>query len=580
MAFFGKSKTNEFDILSQAVDAVVTIDENNRVIFYNPAAEKLWGYTQSEVIKQNVKMLVPKMHQADHDTYVNTNRQTGEDKIVGVSRDVLIETKSGKSIWCNLSISKVKTKAGIHYTAFVKDISKQREDLERIDKTLEQCLDGVVTIDNNNNIIFFNAAAEKLWKCKKSQVMYQNVKILVPVDIQGIHDKLVNSNRNGGEDKIVGISRDVCFQDFTGQDVWANLSLSKIKLDDKVLYTAFVKDITEQKVQQEKIAVLSLLANETENSVVICDKLGQIEYVNPGFETLTEYSFEEVVGKKPGSFLQGKRTDPQAVARISQAIKNKQSFFEEILNYTKSGKSYWISLSVSPVLNDDGQVEKYVSVQANIDITKKRALENDVKLDAINRANIVAEWSAQGELLLANQLCLQSFESENLNDLKSKIGPLSSKLSDEQQNTIDKGESVQSEISFALPSGKSILIAAVLSPVENENGKVAKILMYGSDVSKRNAVLNETHEAMSQVLDRISGIIQTINSISSQTNLLALNAAIESARAGEAGRGFAVVADEVRNLAGSTTESATEITSLIEETKQHVDKLASYINGK
>lgn len=580
MAFFGKSKTNEFDILSQAVDAVVTIDENNRVIFYNPAAEKLWGYTQSEVIKQNVKMLVPKIHQADHDTYVDTNRQTGEDKIVGVSRDVLIETKSGKSIWCNLSISKVKTKAGIHYTAFVKDISKQREDLERIDKTLEQCLDGVVTIDNNNNIIFFNAAAEKLWKCKKSQVMYQNVKILVPVDIQGIHDKLVNSNRNGGEDKIVGISRDVCFQDFTGQDVWANLSLSKIKLDDKVLYTAFVKDITEQKVQQEKIAVLSLLANETENSVVICDKLGQIEYVNPGFETLTEYSFEEVVGKKPGSFLQGKRTDPQAVARISQAIKNKQSFFEEILNYTKSGKSYWISLSVSPVLNDDGQVEKYVSVQANIDITKKRALENDVKLDAINRANIVAEWSAQGELLLANQLCLQSFESENLNDLKSKIGPLSNKLSDEQQNTIDKGESVQSEISFALPSGKSILIAAVLSPVENENGKVAKILMYGSDVSKRNAVLNETHEAMSQVLDRISGIIQTINSISSQTNLLALNAAIESARAGEAGRGFAVVADEVRNLAGSTTESATEITSLIEETKQHVDKLASYINGK
>lgn len=580
MPFFGKSKTNEFDILSQAVDAVVTIDENNRVIFYNAAAEKLWGYTQSEVIKQNVKMLVPKMHQADHDTYVNTNRQTGEDKIVGVSRDVLIETKSGESVWCNLSISKVKTKAGIHYTAFIKDISKQRENLERIDKTLEQCLDGVVTIDNDNNIIFFNAAAEKLWKCKKSEVMYKNVKVLVPVDIQGIHDKLVNNNRNGGEDKIVGISRDVCFQDFTGQDVWANLSLSKIKLGDKVLYTAFVKDITEQKAQQEKVAVLSLLANETENSVVICDKLGQIEYVNPGFESLTGYSFEEVVGKKPGSFLQGKHTDPQAVARISHAIKNKQSFFEEILNYTKSGKSYWISLSVSPVLDDEGEVKKYVSVQAFIDSTKKRALENDVKLEAINKANIVAEWSAHGELLLANQLCLQSFESDNLGNLQSRIGTLGSKLNDEQQNILKSGESVQSEISFELPSGKTILIAAVLSPVENENGEVAKILMYGSDVSKRNAVLNETHVAMSQVLDRISGIIQTINSISSQTNLLALNAAIESARAGEAGRGFAVVADEVRNLAGSTTESATEITSLIEETKQHVDKLASYINGK
>jgi methyl-accepting chemotaxis protein len=59
-----------------------------------------------------------------------------------------------------------------------------------------------------------------------------------------------------------------------------------------------------------------------------------------------------------------------------------------------------------------------------------------------------------------------------------------------------------------------------------------------------------------------------------------LNAAIESARAGEQGRGFAVVADEVRNLAGSTTESANEIGNLIEETKGHVDRLASYIQNE
>jgi methyl-accepting chemotaxis protein len=83
---------------------------------------------------------------------------------------------------------------------------------------------------------------------------------------------------------------------------------------------------------------------------------------------------------------------------------------------------------------------------------------------------------------------------------------------------------------------------------------------------------------MSQVMERIGSIIQTINNISNQTNLLALNAAIESARAGEAGRGFAVVADEVRNLAKSTTESAEEIGDLIQQTKEHVDQLATYMN--
>jgi len=150
-------------------------------------------------------------------------------------------------------------------------------------------------------------------------------------------------------------------------------------------------------------------------------------------------------------------------------------------------------------------------------------------------------------------------------------------VSQDDWEKIEAGQGVSSNMSILLPSGDTSSLAMSISPVFDVDGHISKVLAYGADVSERNKVIAQTYDAMSQVLDRIGSIIQTINGISDQTNLLALNAAIESARAGEAGRGFAVVAEEVRNLAFSTTESAKEISALIEETKGHVDVLSEYM---
>ena len=230
--------------LEQALDGVVTIDAENRIVFFNDAAERLWGYRREEVLGDNVKVLVPEEHRGHHDGFIDRHRRTRQNRIVGSSRDVEMRRRSGEAVWVNLSLSEVMVDGELCYTAFAKDITAQRELQERLNQTLEQALDAVVTIDNQNRVTFFNAAAEKLWGYKRDEVLGQNVKMLVPHEIQPHHDGYVNANRGGGENKIVGFTREVPVPRKDGETRWGSVTLSKVKLGAETHYTAFFRDVT------------------------------------------------------------------------------------------------------------------------------------------------------------------------------------------------------------------------------------------------------------------------------------------------------------------------------------------------
>ncbi|MFN2430340.1 MAG: PAS domain-containing protein, partial [Cryomorphaceae bacterium] len=96
-------------------------------------------------------------------------------------------------------------------------------------------------------------------------------------------------------------------------------------------------DISRRRFYQDELQKLSLIATQTNNGVIITDVKGRITFVNNAFERLTGYNEKDVLGKKPGDFLQGENSDPKAIELMSKRIKARKGFNVEILNYTKTG---------------------------------------------------------------------------------------------------------------------------------------------------------------------------------------------------------------------------------------------------
>ena len=129
--------------------------------------------------------------------------------------------------------------------------------------------------------------------------------------------------------------------------------------------------VDEMKTLLKEKQILALIAEHTKDIIIITDQDGYIEWVNQPFIDCTGYTFEEVRGKKPGALLQGPETEPQAVLAMHNAIAAENSIDLEVLNYTKQGKSFWLSISIYPVKDESKKVSKFVAVERDISQDKK-----------------------------------------------------------------------------------------------------------------------------------------------------------------------------------------------------------------
>ena len=360
--------------------AVIEFDLDGTITAANENFLSTVGYAREEVIGKHHRMFVSDAESTspEYRAFWDALRQgrftAGEYKRVG---------KGGREIWLQATYNPIRGIDGKPFKVvkFASDVTAAKlhaadaagkvAAIGRSQAVIEFDLQGKVLTANSG---FLNAMGYTLDEVKgQHHGMFVRPADRARAEYKALWDDLRNGKFKAAEFLRLGKH---------GREVWIQATYNPIlDADGKPFKVVkFATDITAEVTRRLKFNLLSLVANETDNSVIITDRNGLIEYVNPGFCRLSGYGEDEVIGRKPGEFLQGARTDRGTVERIKQKLRERKPFYEEILNYSKSGEPYWISLSINPVIGPNGEPERYISVQANITETKMRALDFDLRI--------------------------------------------------------------------------------------------------------------------------------------------------------------------------------------------------------
>lgn len=160
-----------------------------------------------------------------------------------------------------------------------------------------------------------------------------------------------------------------------GRDLWLEVHFVPFKYAGEQHLLVLVTDETEQRRTLANLKLMETAVQAAPVGWVVTDPEGVIEWVNPGFTTLTGYAAEEVIGRNP-RILKSGRHRPEFYSAMWAAIKRGEVWTGEVFNQRKDGAQYHERMTIAPVRGENGAVAHYVAIKQNI--TEQKELEQQL----------------------------------------------------------------------------------------------------------------------------------------------------------------------------------------------------------
>lgn len=223
---------------------------------------------------------------------------------------------------------------------------------------LECADDAIVIVDSARRITHFNAAAERIWKLARADVLGGDVGVLTLKCFQA--------------DPAAEFRDEISLTRHDGSRIRVAISLSSIVRGGEGCHVVFARDVTSDAERRARIGLLHAVSDQTNRAVIITDTEQNIVYVNSAFTTLFGYTSGEVEGRRASELIAGCHTDRTAVAKpVKRLMHGGRRGEAEVLAYDKKGEEIWVSARIDAFRDRKGRVKHIFALLEDITETKQ-----------------------------------------------------------------------------------------------------------------------------------------------------------------------------------------------------------------
>jgi PAS domain S-box-containing protein len=431
--------------------AIVMLDAEGKILRWNEGASGISGYKSEEIVGKHVSTFYTQEDVSKGIPLANllAANERGEMQTEGWQK-----RKDGSLFWAHITITRLvdEEKKMRGFVKITRDITEQmraetaiRQSRAQLAMSQQLAHIGSWELDLETKSLNWSDELYHIYGQSHEEIKFERMFLLThPADREFVMNTILDAvNKPSSFDFRRRIIR-------TDGSVRMLHSLGEVIYNDSGIPVKMVgadQDITDR-LHEEEMEKLAMAATKSFNSVIIANSEGKIEWVNEGFTKLTGYSYEEVQNTHGELLRRGALTGlSHEMVDYQKLLHNNKPVVYESKNYSKNGEEYWVITTLTPVIGQDGKIERIIAIDS--DISERKKVEED--------------------LILSNRIAEHSLKKGNkaLTDLLRAKKELEESMTVKEQFLAKMSHEIRTPMN-AIVGLSDILMESTLSPEQQE----------------------------------------------------------------------------------------------------------------